>query len=159
MMSSGKNDPDKVKLGEHVILAGLFIQIFVFGFFVVVAMAFQIRGRDHFKTLAPEVTWRKHLNNLYITSAFILVRSVFRVVEYLQGNNGFLMKHEVFLYVFDAALMLGVVVVMNFIHPGDIARLLKEKSDRGDVVELDRPHSDERSKESGYSSESRQPYV
>jgi hypothetical protein len=31
------------------------------------------------------------------------------VIEYLQGNGGYLISHEVFLYVFDSMLMAGVM--------------------------------------------------
>lgn len=139
LMSSGSKNPDMMKVGEHVIVGGLFVQIFFFGFFVVTAVAFQFRGRDHFPKLAPVIAWRKHLYILYTSSIFILVRSIFRVIEYLQGNNGYLLRNEVFLYVFDAALMLGVMVTMNVVHPGDIARMLKEKDEKPSMVELQRP--------------------
>lgn len=49
-----------------------------------------------------------------------MVRSIFRAVEYLQGFNGYLLRHEAYLYVFDAALMLFVMIIFNFIHPGEI---------------------------------------
>ncbi|KAF2264596.1 RTA1-domain-containing protein [Lojkania enalia] len=146
LMSSGKSDPDKIKLGEHVILVGLFTQIAFFGFFVIAALIFQHRGRAHLAKIGPETPWKRHLTMLYVTSIFILIRSIFRVVEYLQGNAGYLLRHEVFLYIFDAVLMLGVMVALNWVHPGDIARLLKEKDLRGDVVELNRPISEDRNK-------------
>lgn len=31
----------------------------------------------------------------------ILARSVFRVIEFMQGNDGFIMSHEYMLYIFD----------------------------------------------------------
>ena len=43
-----------------------------------------------------------------------------RLVEYVQGNDGVVLGHEFFLYVFDALLMLGVVGVFNVIHPSEI---------------------------------------
>ncbi|KAF2189662.1 RTA1-domain-containing protein [Zopfia rhizophila CBS 207.26] len=144
IMSGADGDADKRKLGENVILGGLFVQIFFFGFFVVVAFIFQIRGRPHLAHLSPSLPWAKHIYVLYSTSTLILVRSVFRVVEYIQGNDGYLLRNEVFLYIFDAILMLAVMVIMNVVHPGDIARLLKEKNAPGSVVELTRDNSSER---------------
>lgn len=66
----------------------------------------------------------------------ILIRSVFRVIEYLQGNAGYLLRNEVFLYVFDSVLMLAVMVAMNIVHPGQIAIMLKEKANMRNNVEL-----------------------
>lgn len=57
---------------------------------------------------------------LYAASGLILVRSLFRVVEYVQGNNGYLLRNEVFLYVFDAVLMAACMLVFLFYHPSRI---------------------------------------
>ena len=48
---------------------------------------------------------------LYACSALITVRSVFRVVEYIMGTDGFLLSHEWPTYSFDAVLMLAVQVI------------------------------------------------
>ncbi|KAF2731159.1 RTA1 like protein [Polyplosphaeria fusca] len=138
LLSTADDKPDNLKLGENVIMGGLFAQIVFFGFFVVVAIIFQTRGRAHLETL--EVPWYKHLVVLYVTSTLILIRSIFRVVEYIQGNDGYLMRMEVFLYVFDALLMFKVMLAMNVIHPGDIAPMLKQKeaNSKGQAVEMDR---------------------
>ncbi|KAF3030345.1 hypothetical protein E8E12_001182, partial [Didymella heteroderae] len=106
------------KLGECVIVGGLGCQILFFGFFVIVAVVFHLRGRRHLASLGPSISWRKHLYTLYGTSLMILIRSVFRIVEYVQGNNGYLLRHEVFLYIFDATLMILVMIAMNIFHPG-----------------------------------------
>lgn len=53
-----------------------------------------------------------------------MIRSIFRLAEYLQGNNGYLLHHEVYLYLFDALLMFIIMVIFNPIHPYEIGRLL-----------------------------------
>lgn len=100
-------------LGEKIIVAGLICQILIFGFFVVTALLFH---RRVLKTPTAEancnkVPWRRYLYVLYTTSFIILVRSIFRVVEYLQGNGGYLISHEIFLYCFDAVLMAAVMAI------------------------------------------------
>lgn len=93
--------------GEKIIIAGLFVQIVIFGFFVVTSVLFHVRliRTPTAIVIAGAIPWRRYLTVLYVTSAIILVRSIFRVVEYLQGNAGYLISHEVFLYTFDALLM------------------------------------------------------
>jgi hypothetical protein len=100
-------------LGEKIIIAGLFTQIAVFGFFVATSVLFHYRISARPTPVASQgsIPWRRYLGVLYVTSAIILVRSVFRVIEYLQGNGGYLISHEVFIYVFDALLMAGVMVI------------------------------------------------
>jgi len=99
--------------GEKIILAGLFVQIVVFGFFVITSGLFHVKCLKNPTLAAREdaFPWKLDLNVLYTVSIIILVRSIFRVVEYLQGNGGYLISHEVFLYIFDAILMAIVMVV------------------------------------------------
>ncbi|KAH7259175.1 RTA1 like protein-domain-containing protein [Fusarium redolens] len=104
---------DLYNLGEKIIIAGLFVQIVVFGFFVVTSILFHTRllKSPTTESLRGDVPWARYLYVLYATSFLILVRSIFRVVEYLQGNKGYLISHEVYLYVFDAILMALVMLI------------------------------------------------
>lgn len=61
---------------------------------------------------------------LYASSVLILVRSVIRVVEYIQGTDGVILSNEVFLYIFDGLLMFSVLVVFVVIHPSEVNCLL-----------------------------------
>ncbi|KAB2570221.1 Protein RTA1 [Lasiodiplodia theobromae] len=114
-------------LGEKLIIGGLFVQLFFFTFFVFVAGIFHRRMAmvPTAKACVPEVRWQRYLCTLYVVSLLILVRSVFRVVEYLQGSDGFLLRTETYLYIFDALLMFLVMVWMNWFHPGEIGVLLR----------------------------------
>jgi hypothetical protein len=144
--------------GEKIIIAGLFLQLIFFGFFVVVASLFHIRlkratvasfndkvpsGHGHSRlrstgSSAPinppslsiqHLPWERHMYTLYVASALIMFRSVFRVVEYLQGNNGYLLRHELFLYIFDALLMFVVMVLFNLNHPAQVTDLYQQRKE------------------------------
>lgn len=112
--------------GEHVIIGGLFVQIVFFGLFTITAIVFQARISKSPTGRSIELgnIWPRHMTALYISSILILVRSVVRVVEYLQGYSGYLMKHEVFIYVFDTLLMFAVMLVLQYSHPSEINCLL-----------------------------------
>jgi hypothetical protein len=119
---------DGFELGENIVVAGLVIQIIIFSFFIVVATVFQYRltREPTSKVISdPAIPWRKHLYTLYGTSAIILVRSVFRLIEFAMGNDGYLLRNEVWLYVFDAALMWVVMVWFAAVHPSEVYALLK----------------------------------
>lgn len=62
---------------------------------------------------------------IYFTSACILVRNIFRIFEYAQGNEGFIAKHEVIIYAFDGSLMLLVMVALFVVHPGRLVRAVR----------------------------------
>jgi hypothetical protein len=83
-----------------------------------------------------ELPWKRHLYVLYATSALILVRSIFRVIEYIQGNSGYLLSHEVYLYVFDAALMFFVMILFNWVHPSQVTDLYQKREAPHGTVEL-----------------------
>ncbi|PYH64963.1 RTA1 domain-containing protein [Aspergillus vadensis CBS 113365] len=119
LMVSSSSDPTT---GEHIIIGGLFVQLIFFGFFIITALIFQMRLAKAPTTTSTELShiWRRHMNALYISSILIFVRSIVRVVEYLQGYDGYLMKHEVFIYVFDALLMFLAMEVLQFIHPSQV---------------------------------------
>jgi hypothetical protein len=53
-----------------------------------------------------------------------MIRSVFRVVEYVQGFSGYLLSHEVYLYIFDSTLMFCVMAMFNFVHPSEVVALV-----------------------------------
>lgn len=134
-MVTGSNSTDpssSVSTGQNVIIGGLIVQIVFFGFFLISALIFQRRIGSHSAAhaVADQYPWRKHMWALYSSSILILIRSVIRVVEYVQGTHGYLMEHEVFIYVFDGLLMFAMMVIFVIIHPSEVNYLLG----RGKVV-------------------------
>ncbi|KAL8991708.1 MAG: hypothetical protein Q9169_007724 [Polycauliona sp. 2 TL-2023] len=117
-----KKEADSKTTGKWIIVGGLLIQLVFFGNFIVVA------GRFHnnlHKSPTPisesgSIPWRRTLGFLYATSGLIMIRSVFRVVEYVQGDHGYLLRRELWLYIFDAALMAGVMLLFNAVHPNRV---------------------------------------
>lgn len=47
-----------------------------------------------------DLPWKQHLYTLYTVSLLIMARSIFRVVEYAMGQDGYPLTHEWTLYVF-----------------------------------------------------------
>ncbi|EXL54191.1 hypothetical protein FOCG_07272 [Fusarium oxysporum f. sp. radicis-lycopersici 26381] len=129
MMSGANEGNNLMKIREYVIIGGLFFQLVIFGIFIVVVSVFHRRMKRSptNKSLEPSIRWRHYLTTLYITSGFIWVRSLFRVIEYLDGNDGYLMRTEAFMFVFDATLIWIVMVWMNWYHPSEIGLLLRNE--------------------------------
>ena len=78
------------KRGENVILGGLVLQILLFGFFVVVAAVWHVRLRNQPTAEAATIKWEGLMAKLYAASGCIMLRNVFRVVEYGMGSVRFL---------------------------------------------------------------------
>jgi len=134
MMAGG--DADKVKLGQNMILAGLGIQVVMFGLFGLTAVLFQLKIRKNPTTesYTIDARWEQYLAMLYMVSALIMIRSIFRVVEYVMGTDGYLLENEWTLYVFDAVLMFAVTVLFYWRHPGDLTGVKRADEER---VQLD----------------------
>ncbi|KAF2183517.1 putative RTM1-like protein [Zopfia rhizophila CBS 207.26] len=125
IMASGT--PSALSTGERIVIGGLVVQLLFFGFFLLTGITFHVRLRKFLTSgiLGSSIPWERHLYVLYGVSLLILVRSLFRLVEYAQGNDGYLMSHEVYLYTFDGVLMLATMCLLAWIHPSEVNALLK----------------------------------
>lgn len=118
-------------LGKAIVMVGLVVQLVVFTLFIITAVLFHSRmlkwpTRHAFDSA---FSWKKHLYILYAACALIIVRSIFRVVEYGLGRDGYPLTHEWTLYIFDALLMFVVMVLYCVFFPS--------------VLQVHRPKSDE----------------
>ncbi|KAL5592669.1 hypothetical protein FOBRF1_006890 [Fusarium oxysporum] len=122
----GSDSANSRDIGEKLIVAGLFVQIVFFGCFVVTAALFHLRlHRTPTRiVIASKPPYLRHLVALYITSVLIFIRSIVRVVEFVQGFDGFIISHEIFIYLFDAVPMLAVMMILNWVHPSEVKQLL-----------------------------------
>lgn len=132
---------DLNKMGEKIIIGGLFVQLFFFGCFIIVSAVFHIRMArgPTVKSQVSQVRWQTYLATLYVTGILIWVRSLFRVVEFIEGNDGHLVRSEVWVFVFDGMLMLLVLAWMNWFHPGEIGLLIRGEAAITNGLELMKP--------------------
>jgi hypothetical protein len=112
-------------MGNNIVIAGLIVQVIIFGLFVIAAAVFHSRLRKQPTAKCHTTPWKKHMMSLYLVSILIFVRSIVRVVEYAQGHTGYIMVHEIFLYIFDSLVMWIAMAVMNWIHPSEVAACLR----------------------------------
>ncbi|KAK4119484.1 RTA1-domain-containing protein [Parathielavia appendiculata] len=129
LMAQAKSKQDQQR-GEYIILGGLAIQVLFFGFFMVTAVAFHVRISSNPTPKSYSVTgpWRQHVVALYISSVLIMVRSVFRMIEFGMGSDSVLMSNEAYLLALDGALMFIVAVVFLWSHPSRALRGYKDSS-------------------------------
>ncbi|PNS15088.1 Protein RTM1 [Sphaceloma murrayae] len=120
--SSASTSEDASDKGNTLIIVGLVIQIVLFSFFAVTAVVFHIRVRKAREPMRwnTEVKWESLLYMLYATSILILIRSVFRLIEWVQGEDGYLLSQEWPLYIFDALLMWAATMVFWWWYPAGI---------------------------------------
>jgi hypothetical protein len=91
-MLAGATDQAGVNAGNTQIIAGLWIQVSFFVLFVTTGAIFHWRLAKDPTHASPQKPWRKHLISLYVVSILIFIRSVMRVIEYMQGFHGYIRK-------------------------------------------------------------------
>ncbi|KAI1843429.1 hypothetical protein JX265_013311 [Neoarthrinium moseri] len=121
IMTAAKSQDD-VRRGESIILGGLGIQILFFGFFCVVTAMFhrRIRNEPTSKAVTAAVPWKSLLYALYATSMLIMIRSIYRVAEYVEGQGGEVQSKEFWIYIFDSLPMVIVALLFNWLHPSRV---------------------------------------
>ena len=123
LLASATTDPDRAKTGENILLGGLGINLVSFALFCVQLFYFDYRTRKS----PPEVPggsmfqkgWRQFLYIIYISSTLILIRQIYRVMEFAQGFTGYLAVHEVYFYIFDTIPIYLCTTIFVFFFPAN----------------------------------------
>ncbi|KAI1195907.1 putative RTA1 domain protein [Nemania serpens] len=119
--------PSQQELGSHLTLAAIGIQLGVIVIFIVIAGIFHrrcIQADVYAKAVStPLIT-------LYVSMAFIGIRSIYRLVEHVDNTTvnlddpeslktlSPLLRYEWFFYIFESTLMLLNSVLWNIWNPG-----------------------------------------
>ncbi|KAF2485666.1 RTA1 like protein-domain-containing protein [Neohortaea acidophila] len=122
-------------MGRILIVAGLVLQVVGFGIFVTTGALFYVRMRKVPTRASVEYgCWERVMRVSGAMSILLLIRFIFRVVEYAMGNDGYPLHHEWTLYVFDAVLIFSAMVLFGVYHPGRIRKTIDETSQEELVV-------------------------
>jgi len=115
-------------IGQWVVVGGLALQVLIFAGFVLVGRTFHRRVLDHpiVVSVNPSIQWELCMKVLYAASGMIVLRNTVRTVEYCEGFDGWIIKHEAMLFIFDAVPMSMLMFALLLWHP---ARLLGARSD------------------------------
>ncbi|KAF4472122.1 RTM1 [Fusarium agapanthi] len=100
---------------ESVVIAGIMVQLVFFTLFIVLATSFHFLFLT--KSLVQPYGWQEFMVIISAASGLILVRSLFRMIEYVEGPDGELQSKEVYLYVLDAIPMAIVSIGFHVFHP------------------------------------------
>ncbi|KAL4877395.1 RTA1 like protein-domain-containing protein [Aspergillus karnatakaensis] len=114
-------DSERASLGSRIIFLGLLVQILFLLLYIIPTSIFHrrmLRTPLHQSNTEITIPWQKYMTLLHSTVGLILVRTVFRAVEFGQGADGALRNKEAFIYIFDGILMLAGWIIFNIWHPG-----------------------------------------
>lgn len=131
-------DPDSIRKGQMILIGGLVTQLVALSFFILTAwhishrMAAEMRNHPMGDAIADP---KRHFRTLELVTALMIVRSIVRSVEFFQGQGGYVISHEIFIYLFDAALIFLIMLALLIVHPGYLIRAASEgkEHNRGHV--------------------------
>ncbi|CAI7637645.1 unnamed protein product [Penicillium discolor] len=132
--ATDKDVKNKLNTGKHVAQVGVIIQLVAFGMFAVAAVRFNFTSKRFTGSLSEryenfgekeyiiggvvkDKNWPTLLRIVNLTTILILVRSIYRLVEFTEGTKGYLSTHEWPLYVFDALCIYPCVALFVYWHP------------------------------------------
>lgn len=112
---------------NHILLAGLVLQVIAFFIFILVFVAFIWRSRNQttkeFKTFAAAT---------FVATLAVYLRTLFRLAETAQGLEETLSTHEVYFGCLEFLPIVVAVYIFIYWHPG---KWLGSKQNRGKSLE------------------------
>ncbi|KAG8673704.1 hypothetical protein FPOAC1_007020 [Fusarium poae] len=121
-------DVSQQRTAQLIIVGGLSFHVYFFGFFSSVLHIAYTRVLEAPTRQSSLITmpWRRWILVLYISCGLILVRSVYRVIEYATGPLGVVQGTEIYFYVFDAGSIFIITCLFNIFHPRQLAVVSKD---------------------------------
>ncbi|CVL08833.1 related to phospholipid-translocating ATPase [Fusarium proliferatum] len=121
------DNADTSKLGQHIYMVGIGIQLGCVVVFLVIHGLFYRELSLNIRIGKQETRsrWLKPLCwVVYIVLVLIVVRVIFRLVEFGGGanSNNVVLRHEEFQLYLDALPMLIALVLLNVVHPGQVLK-------------------------------------
>ncbi|EPQ30891.1 uncharacterized protein PFL1_01788 [Pseudozyma flocculosa PF-1] len=126
IQASADADYKKAQLGDNLFLAGVTLQgisYLVFTLLIVVAV-FRMRklgGAQRSSRFLPANHPIMKMFFLFLFSSLcIIIRSVYRIVEFSQGYDGYLNRHEIYLFLLDALPLILAIGTWVAIWPSTL---------------------------------------
>lgn len=124
--------PRPSEKGTHIMVAGIVFQMAAIGIFALFFCEFSRRASRERGVLEKKV--QIFIGATAFSCLLIVVRSIYRTVELLQGFDGYLITHEEYFVGLNGVLMFLAVTVFNVVHPG---WFLPERKEEGEFEHVD----------------------
>ncbi|PWN47424.1 RTA1-domain-containing protein [Violaceomyces palustris] len=123
-ISATAETESETDLGKTLMIVGVSVQVLVTGPFLISFLDYNFRRIRSGKTRGVDPdsnsvhTLAPFNLAILISTIFILIRCLYRIVEMSQGWTGYLAVHEVYFAVLDGIMIFVAVAVFVVIHPG-----------------------------------------
>ncbi|KAL0934856.1 rta1 domain-containing protein [Colletotrichum truncatum] len=103
-------------IAMKILLAGLALQVVAFSTYLCILMRYHKLSRALAVADAP-AGWFNVLKAVYASSILILIRCIYRMIEFAEGPDGYTMTHEWIFWVLEGLTMAIAIVVFCVWHP------------------------------------------
>ena len=137
---AGAKDSATMTAGSRIVLFGLSVSLSVFVFFLFLCIYLHIRvRREQGGSKGEGEKWKSIFWVLYFDMILLTIRSVYRVIEYVEVLNGVTMSENYF-YGLDLALMVLLLVVWIPFHPSFMDMNKSDEEEEMQVKEFSASH-------------------
>ncbi|KAI0263771.1 RTA1 like protein-domain-containing protein [Gloeopeniophorella convolvens] len=128
-IASGGNS--HVQLGSHIALIGIIIQLMSIALYVALAIEFLARySKDrpirHDAELSQrgfaDERVRRMIQAISFMTVVIIIRSIYRLLELSEGQNGSISSSQITFDILDAVMITLAIYTLNIFHPGRLLR-------------------------------------
>ncbi|EIW64631.1 RTA1 like protein [Trametes versicolor FP-101664 SS1] len=152
LTANPKLSPSIVRIGSYIVLGGLIFQLIAMSIFIHLVAEYVWRRaadcpfrkpgtpgneEDAHRVLTREM--KLLITGICISTVFVYLRSVYRVIEFANGSNGPIIHTQVLFNVFDGAMITLGMFALNFMHPGML--LKSTAADAGFELTEQPPHA------------------
>ncbi|KAJ3350667.1 hypothetical protein HDU83_009490 [Entophlyctis luteolus] len=120
------SSPALYNMGNYILIGGLVIQVVFYTAFLLISYVFCSRVKG---VASSNSGWKKLYLALFTSCVLVLIRSIFRVIEFAAGFDGPIATNEKYMYTFDFALVTIAVVILNVYHPGVYLKTIQKDAD------------------------------
>ncbi|KAI0724600.1 RTA1-domain-containing protein [Cerioporus squamosus] len=144
LAGSADDDRDQLDLGGDIMLGGIIFQLTSITVFVILMAEYFLRyssdrptgkgkkpqGSELAKQRPPlDTRMQLMIFSLVLMTIFLILRSIYRTVELIDGFDGPIIQTQVYFNVFDGGMIVLAMSTLNLLHPGYL--LQKEDMARG----------------------------
>jgi hypothetical protein len=131
-------------IGCDIAMGGLGLALASFMLFAGLVLRLQ-RLSDRYRKEPNDNRWKRIVIPLWVNIVCLTIRSVYRILEFNEGFNGYLLTHEAYLYGFDTLMVLIGMVSYLLIPPGRYlpARFSDQKVEVTDMTDTPSTYVDE----------------
>ena len=116
LITSGKLE--NIPRGSNVLIGGLGINLVSFCFFAFITLHLHWSISRHNPEFTGRERWMKIFYALYLSMILLIIRSIYRIIEFAMGFRGYLAIHESYFYVFECLLIIFAFALFIPLHPG-----------------------------------------